>query len=80
MAHDWGGGVAWVTAGMYGKELINKLIICGAVHFGIMATNMHVGQYLKSLYVMSFIVSGHGQLPSGLRPSLAATVCAHWHS
>jgi pimeloyl-ACP methyl ester carboxylesterase len=56
VAHDWGGCVAWVTAGMYGADLVEKLIVLGLPHVGISSTNMVPQQYLRSLYIMSFQV------------------------
>jgi pimeloyl-ACP methyl ester carboxylesterase len=58
VAHDWGGGVAWVTAGMYGSDLIKQLIVLGLPHLGISSTNMNTSQYLKSSYIMTFQVGG----------------------
>lgn len=54
VAHDWGGGVAWVTAGMYGSELIDRLIVIGLPHLGISSTNMNNAQYVRSLYMLTF--------------------------
>lgn len=56
VAHDWGGAVAWVTAGMYGRDLVKQLIVMGLPHLGISSTNMSGQQYMKSLYIMSFQV------------------------
>jgi pimeloyl-ACP methyl ester carboxylesterase len=56
VAHDWGGMVAWITAGMYGKELINKLIVMGLPHVGISSTNMSGAQQKRSLYILNFQV------------------------
>lgn len=54
VAHDWGGGVAWATAGLYGQELVERLIVMGLPHLGISSTNMSGRQYMKSLYIMTF--------------------------
>jgi pimeloyl-ACP methyl ester carboxylesterase len=65
VAHDWGGGVAWVTAGMYGSELIDRLIVIGLPHLGISSTNMNNAQYVRSLYMLTFQVGGNGVLLIG---------------
>lgn len=46
--------MAWVTAGMYGSELIDRLVVIGLPHLGISSTNMSGSQYVKSLYMMTF--------------------------
>jgi pimeloyl-ACP methyl ester carboxylesterase len=56
VAHDWGGGVAWVVAGMYGQDLVKQLIVLGLPHLGISSTNMNPSQNMKSLYIMTFQV------------------------
>lgn len=56
VAHDWGGGVAWVTAGMYGQDLVKQLIVMGLPHLGISSTNMNLSQNIKSSYIMTFQV------------------------
>lgn len=57
VAHDWGGAVAWVTAGMYGQELVKQLIVMGLPHMGISSTNMRWQQSIKSLYMLNFQAS-----------------------
>jgi hypothetical protein len=56
VAHDWGGVVAWATAGMYGQELVEQLIVMGLPHVGVSSTNMSGKQYMRSLYIMTFQV------------------------
>lgn len=56
MAHDWGGAVAWVAAGMFGSSIIRRLVVMAAPHMGVASTNMSAGQYVKSLYILSFQV------------------------
>lgn len=65
VAHDWGGGVAWATAGMYGSDLIKQLIVLGLPHLGISSTNMNPSQYTKSLYIMTFQVGAGPYLGLG---------------
>lgn len=66
VAHDWGGAVAWVTAGMFGQELVKQLIVMGLPHMGISSTNMGWQQSIKSLYMLNFQVRcfmGNASLP-----------------
>ncbi len=56
VAHDWGGAVAWATAGLYGQELVDKLIVMGLPHLGVSSTNTLMKQYMRSLYIMTFQV------------------------
>eukprot|EP00877_Chromochloris_zofingiensis_P006577 jgi/Chrzof1/2172/Cz11g04270.t1 len=54
VAHDWGGSVAWVTAGMFGEALINKLIVLALPHIGVLQTNFTSAQAKRSLYILAF--------------------------
>lgn len=56
VAHDWGGGVAWATAGLYGKELVNQLIVMALPHLGVSNTNITSKQYKRSSYMLLFQV------------------------
>lgn len=81
VAHDWGGGVAWVTAGMYGSELIDRLVVIGLPHLGISSTNMSGSQYVKSLYMLTFQVCvGGGVLSPGWCGATVTVVCSKLYS
>lgn len=56
VAHDWGGVVAWVVAGMFGKDLVNQLIVMALPHFGVAMTNYTMQQYTKQTYILVFQV------------------------
>lgn len=55
VGHDWGGGVAWITACKY-PELLNKLIILNMPHPQVQSKNLKTNpkQMLKSWYVGFF--------------------------
>eukprot|EP00877_Chromochloris_zofingiensis_P006578 jgi/Chrzof1/2173/Cz11g04280.t1 len=54
VAHDWGGVVSWVTAGMFGEALVDKLIVLALPHVGVMQTNFTPAQKKRSEYILLF--------------------------
>ncbi|KAF6258120.1 alpha/beta-hydrolase [Scenedesmus sp. NREL 46B-D3] len=54
VAHDWGGLVAWVVAGMYGRQLVDKLIVMGLPHVGVGMVNSTMTQRKRQLYILLF--------------------------
>ncbi|WIA08213.1 hypothetical protein OEZ85_007662 [Tetradesmus obliquus] len=54
VAHDWGGMVAWVVAGMYGRQLVDKLIVMGLPHAGVSMVNTTMAQRKRQLYILLF--------------------------
>ncbi|GBF91592.1 epoxide hydrolase [Raphidocelis subcapitata] len=54
VAHDWGGVVAWTVAGMYGTDLLDRLIVMGLPHLGVGLTNMDWAQMQRSSYILLF--------------------------
>jgi pimeloyl-ACP methyl ester carboxylesterase len=56
VAHDWGGCVAWVTAGRWGGDLLDGLVVLGLPHLGVAATNMDSDQQKRSSYILTFQV------------------------
>jgi epoxide hydrolase 4 len=54
VGHDWGGGVAWMTA-MRHPELVDRLVILNAPHPAVMARELRSpGQVLRSSYMGFF--------------------------
>eukprot|EP00879_Flechtneria_rotunda_P025013 GHRR01026542.1.p1 GENE.GHRR01026542.1~~GHRR01026542.1.p1 ORF type:complete len:202 (+),score=76.54 GHRR01026542.1:862-1467(+) len=58
MAHDWGGVVAWAVAGLYGRNLVDKLVVMGLPHLGVAMTNYTKQQYMRQLYMLLFQAPG----------------------
>lgn len=54
MAHDWGGTVAWVVAGLYGSDLLERLVVLALPHTGIAMTNLSAAQRQRSMYMLLF--------------------------
>lgn len=61
VAHDWGGLVAWLTAGTYGTSLVERLVIMGSPHAGVFKTNMTPQQQMRSSYMLLFQVRTRAQ-------------------
>jgi pimeloyl-ACP methyl ester carboxylesterase len=58
VAHDWGGSVAWATAGMHGSKLFDRLIVMALPHTGVALTNVDSEQRKRSSYILLFQARG----------------------
>eukprot|EP00200_Dunaliella_tertiolecta_P004387 CAMPEP_0202355428 /NCGR_PEP_ID=MMETSP1126-20121109/10328_1 /ASSEMBLY_ACC=CAM_ASM_000457 /TAXON_ID=3047 /ORGANISM="Dunaliella tertiolecta, Strain CCMP1320" /LENGTH=366 /DNA_ID=CAMNT_0048948045 /DNA_START=775 /DNA_END=1875 /DNA_ORIENTATION=- len=53
VAHDWGGGVAWVVAGMF-PEVVDRLVVFAGPHLGLVTKNASWSQLIRSFYILLF--------------------------